>query len=187
MDNLTEKLIASKAIMDRTENIPRGRQNSIGQPMNEDYVESPQVKYNIPTDMQPNMPSREITKPFAQPTLEAIQRSKLPEEIKRLMFEHPIEQPQQQIGITNEFAEKVSRLMKGDGHDNSNPKPSPQSKILETQDPKHLAKLIKESVKEVLVEFGVIPKSEDDTKENFSFRIGKHLFEGKIEKIKKMR
>jgi hypothetical protein len=82
----------------------------------------PTAKYNIPAEFlqelnntqQPylsNIP-RENTKPVGVPTVDAIKNSKLPDEIKRLMMEHPIAQPQQQTAtISNDLIEKASRLM----------------------------------------------------------------------------
>ena len=61
---------------------------------------------------------RENTKPVGVPTVDAIKNSKLPDEIKRLMMEHPIAQPSSPMGntvLSDELIEKASRLMKETG------------------------------------------------------------------------
>jgi hypothetical protein len=111
MDRLTEKLALSKAIMDKSDKIkstssiggglPPTSLQQLNAPENFDI---PTAKYNIPAEFlqetqqtQPylsNIP-RENTKPVGIPSVDAIKNSKLPDEIKRLMMEHPISQPQQ--------------------------------------------------------------------------------------------
>ena len=47
--------------------------------------------------------------------------------------------------------------------------------------------MIKEAVDDALKENGLLVESSEKTNEIFSFRVGKHIFEGKISKIKKLR
>ena len=129
MSNLMEKLALSKAIMDKADGIKNSNSMNGGLPptslqqMNSpESFNIPTAKYNIPAEFlqeseqtqQPylsNIP-RENTKPVGVPTVDAIKNSKLPDEIKRLMMEHPIGQPQQQpTTISNDVIEKATRLM----------------------------------------------------------------------------
>jgi hypothetical protein len=163
----------------------------------------PNAKYNIPSEFLQEGPSqqtqylssvpRENTKPVGNPTVDAIKNSKLPDEIKRLMMEHPIGQPQQQpTTISNELIEKASRLMK----DNSNNyvPDSAKPKQVQTQptpsvgniDYNVIQKMITEAVNNALRENGLLMESSEKSNELFTFKVGKHVFEGKVTKIKKM-
>jgi hypothetical protein len=117
---LMQKLVMSKAIMDKSDGKKMDGRRNMPQQFDEDYEYSqPSVKYNIPqeylseqTPIQQQYTSNP-TKPVGLPTVEAIKNSKLPDEIKRLMMEHPIAQPQQQTTtLSNELIEKAARLMK---------------------------------------------------------------------------
>jgi hypothetical protein len=55
-----------------------------------------------------------------------------------------------------------------------------------TQDLSSLKKLLREVVEEVLQENGLIAESTQKSNEIFSFKVGKHIFEGKVTKIKKI-
>jgi hypothetical protein len=165
----------------------------------------PTAKYNIPeeflqesnTPQQPylsNIP-RENTKPVGVPTVDAIKNSKLPDEIKRLMMEHPIGQPQQQpTTISDELIEKASRLMKqnGGGYIPESAKPKqttqqqPQSNPNGGIDYKLIQKMINEAVNNALKENGLVVESSEKSNEVFNFKVGKHVFEGKVTKIKKL-
>jgi hypothetical protein len=201
MDQLMQKLMISKAIMDKTNGINRGDVRNINSPNN--MVESfdiPQAKYNIPQEFlqeqpsprmnqQPNYMPVENTKPVGVPTVDAIKNSKLPDEIKRLMMEHPISQPQQQQSATlsNDLIERASRLMKESPQnykpESATPKPQASSSSL---DYNVIQKMIKEAVNQALSENGLLVESTEKANETFSFKVGKHIFEGKVTKIKKL-
>jgi hypothetical protein len=209
MDQLMQKLMLSKAIMDKTDGIKRSDSRDMNSPSN--MVESfniPQAKYNIPQEFlqeqqsssqmsQPYLSSLPVenTKPVGVPTIDAIKNSRLPDEIKKLMMEHPISQPQQQqtATLSNDLIERASRLMKENPGsyvpDSAKPKqqvqstqPSPVTNI----DYKLLQKMINEAVNNALKENGLLVESTDKTNELFSFKVGKHIFEGKVIKIKKL-
>jgi len=197
MDNLMQKLMMSKAIMDKHNTIQRGGSN---QSLN-NSVESfnmPPAKYNIPQEflqesnnpMSSPITPRENTKPVGVTSVEAIKNSKLPDEIKRLMIEHPIAQPQQpQMTISDELVEKASRLMKKESNNYipESAKPTKvQSNNTQPTDTSGLKKMIKETLEEILKENGVISESTEKTNEQFTFRVGKHIFEGKVTKVKKI-
>jgi hypothetical protein len=132
---------------------------------------------------------RENTKPVGVPSVDAIKKSKLPDEIKRLMMEHPISQPQQQqMTISNDLVEKASRLMKKQENNYipESAKPKQTTSNVGSIDYNLLKQMIDESVESVLRKNGVIVESTEKTNDTFTFRVGKHIFEGKISKVKKL-
>lgn len=203
MDQLMQKLMISKAIMDKTDGINRGDARNINSPSN--MVESfdiPQAKYNIPQEFlqeQPNprmnqqqnyMPV-ENTKPVGVPTIDAIKNSKLPDEIKRLMMEHPISQPQQQqqsATLSNDLIERASRLMKDNpsSYQPESAKSTPKQTVSQNLDYNVIQTMIKEAVNQALKENGLLVESSEKANETFSFKVGKHVFEGRVTKIKKL-
>jgi hypothetical protein len=210
MSNLMEKLALSKAIMDKADGIKNSNSMNGGLPptslqqMNSpESFNIPTAKYNIPAEFlqeseqtqQPylsNIP-RENTKPVGVPTVDAIKNSKLPDEIKRLMMEHPIGQPQQQpTTISNDVIEKATRLMNvnKEGYIPESAKPKQASVATPQQsngiDYKLIKKMINEAVNDALHENGLITESSEKSNEVFSFKVGKHIFEGKVTKIKKL-
>jgi hypothetical protein len=197
-EQFLQKLMLSKAIMDKTEGTKR---NSL--PQREYYNEEteeysiPQAKYNIPQDLLseqvPQQPqySSNPTKPVGAPTIEAIKSSKLPDEIKRLMIEHPINQPQAPTTtLSDELIEKAARLMKDNksGYipESAKPQPKKVEKTESTLDYGKIQKMIESAVNKALKENGLLVESTEKSNENFTFRVGKHIFEGKVTKIKKI-
>lgn len=55
------------------------------------------------------------------------------------------------------------------------------------QVPSDLKSIIRETIEEILGENGLLIESESKSNDIFSFRVGKHVFEGKITKIKKVK
>jgi hypothetical protein len=207
-----EKLALSKAIMDKADGIKGTNSMNGGLPLTSlqqmnspESFEIPTAKYNIPaeflqesnTPQQPylsNVP-RENTKPVGVPTVDAIKNSKLPDEIKRLMMEHPIGQPQQQpTTISDELIEKAARLMKQNGGgympESAKPKQTTQQQSQPSSnsgiDYKLIQKMINEAVNNALKENGLVVESSEKSNEVFNFKVGKHIFEGKVTKIKKL-
>jgi hypothetical protein len=201
--SLMEKLAVSKKIMDAHNNTPRG---NVSENMNS-YNNSPSVenyepvkgKYNIPQEFlqesqssEPYLSSIPKTPTMPQPlTSDRVMSSKLPDAIKRLMIEHPIEIPNSMGGggsvLSDELVEKASRLM------NLKSEPQPKQQVQErtqTQSSnfnmKELKSMLREVVEEVLQENGILSESEQKSNEVFSFKVGKHIFEGKVTKIKKI-
>jgi len=197
-----QKLMISKAIMDKTDGITRGDSRSMNTPSNMiETFEVPQAKYNIPQEFlqeqpmsplmgqQPSYMPVENTKPVGVPTLDAIKNSKLPDEIKRLMMEHPIAQPQQQSAtLSNDLIERASRLMKENptSYQPESAKAKVQSTPSQSLDYNVIQKMITEAVNQALKENGLIAESSEKANELFSFKVGKHIFEGKVTKIKKL-
>jgi hypothetical protein len=200
--DLIQKLMISKQIMDKHNQTPRG-----GMPSMDSY-RSPEVesyepigaKYDIPQEFlqesqsnEPYLSSLPKTPTMPQAiTKDRVMSSNLPDEIKRLMIEHPIEVPNSMGGgatLSNELVEKAARLMNTDAKGNqiSQPKQRIQE---QSQSPnfnmKELKSMLREVVEEVLQENGILSESEQKSNEVFSFKVGKHIFEGKVTKIKKI-
>ena len=197
-NDLMQKLMISKQIMDKHNNMDRGNSRNINMnsekfssPMVESY-EAPAAKYNIPQEFQ-QQPTQQTRS--NGPIEDRIASSKLPDEIKRLMLEHPIQQPSMGLSsgsvLSEELIEKASRLM------NTSPKGDPykenqqQSKKVQTNyqsqiDINEIKKVVRETVEEVLQENGLLVESESKSSDMFKFRVGQHLFEGKVLNVKKM-
>ena len=109
-------------------------------------------------------------------------------------MEHPIAQAQQQqtATLSNDLIERASRLMKENGSgyvpESAKPKQSQQSQQTNTSsqiDYKLIKKMITEAVNDALAENGLMVESTERSSEQFTFKVGKHIFEGKVNKIKK--
>ena len=191
-EDLIQKLMISKKIMDKSDNIKRGEVHSVNEsnysesPVSVEEFSAPQAKYNIPQDlMVENKPVQ--SKQFTN-TKDKILNSKLPDAIKQLMIEHPIQQPQQNTPtISDEIIEKAARLM-NQGKEtiaetvNQKKQTVPQQPINSD-----LRKMLKEVVTEVLTEKGIIHESEQKSQQSVQIKVGDHIFEGKITKIKKLK
>lgn len=200
MSDLLSKLAISKAIMDKHNSIGRGNMGTgnyntqttnydIETPIIEEF-NSPSPKYNIPQELiEETRPRETKTTP---PTKDEILNSKLPDEIKRLMIENPIvpTNPMMSSGpaLSNELVEKATKLM-GVKKDNINEQTKPKqiSQNHNIIDNKEMRKMMKEVVQEVLKENGLIVESNDTTNESMVIKVGQHIFEGRISRIKKIK
>jgi hypothetical protein len=194
-NELMQKLVVAKKIMDVHNGTPRGSARNISMPELQNY-DAPPANYNIPQEYL-----SEVQQPVAQtqnqlPTRDKILNSKLPNEIKQLMMEHPIEQPAGFGGptLSNEVVEAAARLMKTDARGNvqeSNTQRQsqgqPQGQYVPGIDYSLLKSIIRDTITEVLTEKGLVAESSSKTKEQISFRVGQHVFEGVVTKIKKMK
>jgi hypothetical protein len=188
--DLIQKLMISKKIMEKHNEMGRGHSqgNSLTSPMVEDY--SP-VKgtYNLPQDLlsESELPTNRMSS--ETPTEDRIYNSKLPDEIKRLMIEHPIQQPNMGASngsvLSNELIEKASRLMNTNAKGDLVQQPRKQQ-VSESTSNGDLKKIIRETMEEVLKENGLLTESESKSNELFRFRVGDHIFEGKIVRVKKI-
>ncbi len=193
--DLMQKLVLSKAIMDKSDKIKKG---TLPQTSLQEF-HTPEARYNIPPEMigeqteQPYLSSIPTTKSAGVPTIEAIKKSKLPDEIKKLMIEHPITQPAGMSGpsISDDLVNKASRLMKENlfSEETTVPQKQTQRQTQSQNVPNNtdLKKLVKEAVREILSESGLMTESTSKSNDQFSFRVGQHIFEGKISKIKKLK
>ena len=196
--DLLQKLAVSKKIMDMHNHKPRGgNQGNYPQTPQLDEFKTPNAAYNIPEDLM--VESQIPTKiPSAIPVKDRILSSKLPDEIKRLMIEHPIQQPNNMGGgsvLSNELVEKAARLMNNDVANNVGHF-QPKKPIQETTmsqnitsglDKNVLKDIIRETIEEVLSENGLLVESTSKTNDLFQFKVGSHIFEGKVTRIKKVK
>jgi hypothetical protein len=196
-NDLMQKLLISKKIMDKHNGISRNTDPSLSQPVLENF-DPVNAKYNIPQEiLQESIPTKNYNN--ETPTEDRIINSKLPEEIKRLMLEYPINQPNSMNGssvISNELVEKATRLMNVDASgkqtQQTNQTPTNQNIVIENKtqnsllNDNNLRDILKEVVEEVLSENGLLVESERKSNEVFKFRVGQHIFEGKLTKIKKI-
>ena len=184
--------MVSKQIMDRHNDMDRGISPKSSSPTmaesysHQDYNETPvQTSYNIPEEYLQSAPPTPKAPPMV--TEDRIKNSKLPDAIKKLMMEHPIQQPQSYAPtLSNDVIEKAARLMgnKKETVVESRQQPSQQTSYgLSASD---IKKIVRETVEEVLTENGLMVESTQKSSELMTIKVGKHIFEGKISKIKKV-
>lgn len=189
-NDLMQKLVVAKKIMDVHNGTPRGQARNISMPELENF-NAPPASYNIPQEYLSEAP-QPVSQPSQQiPTRDKILNSKLPNEIKQLMMEHPIEQPN--MGgptLSNDIVEAASRLMQKDARGNvkeSVHQRQPQGQTVPGIDYSLLKSIVRDTITEVLTEKGLVAESTSKTKEPITFRVGQHVFEGFVTKIKKMK
>jgi hypothetical protein len=200
-DELLQRLVISKKIMEKHNDMGRGQARDVNMggesyssPVVEDY-QAPAAKYNLPQEFMQDqqMSSRPVNSNV--PLQDRIAGSKLPDEIKKLMMEHPIQQPNMGVAsgtvLSDDLVERASRLM------GSNPKGEQVAESSVRRQPTQqtqsvgvsadeIRSIIRETVKEVLHENGLLVESETKSSDVFKFRVGQHLFEGKVVKVKKI-
>jgi hypothetical protein len=122
------------------------------------------------------------------PTEDRIKNSRLPDEIKQLMIEHPIDKPTMGVntgvGLSDELIEKAARLMGNNVVKEQTSQPNVKQTVLpQTND---IKQIVKETVEEVLRENGLLVESESKSNDLFKFRVGQHIFEGRLTNVKKV-
>jgi hypothetical protein len=152
-----------------------------------EYSEAPiPATYNIPEEFLSSAPQTPKAPPAVM-TEDRIRNSKLPDAIKQLMMEHPIQQPQSYAPtLSNEVIEKAARLMGNNKEivvENKKQQPNSTSYGISASD---IKKIVRETVEEVLSENGLMVESTQKSNEVMTIKVGKHIFEGKILKIKKV-
>ena len=196
---LLQKLMVSKKIMDRHNDVGRGQARNVSMgdyssPMVENF-EAPAARYNLPADLMEEARPVSQSKPSNMPMEDRIASSKLPDEIKRLMLEHPIQQPTMGMAsgavLSDDLVEKASRLMGTNQRTNQVNESAPKKQTTQQQVSSSLTAsqirdIVRETVEDVLKENGLLVESESRSQDLFKFRVGQHLFEGKVNKIKKM-
>lgn len=179
--------MVSKQIMDRHNDMDKGVSPKKTSPqMIKEYNETPiPATYNVPQEYLSSVPQKPMTAPVV--TEDRIMSSKLPEAIKKLMMEHPIQQPQSyQPTISDDIIEKASRLM------GTNKQPVVESRPVSQSSPSigltaaDIKRIVRETVEEVLTENGLMVESTQKSSELMTIKVGKHIFEGKISKVKKV-
>lgn len=194
-NDLIQKLMISKKIMDKHNGMSRNQTGgaTYNIPSNPELQEftAPQASYNIPQEFM--MESKQIQPQQKSSPKDKILSSKLPDEIKKLMIEHPIAQPDNLKGpsLSEDLIEKAARLMNVDASGKQvGPPITKQRTSVETNinfDEDMIRNIVRETVQEVLSENGLLVESVSKSNDIFSFKVGKHIFEGKVTKIKKVK
>ena len=199
-EELMQRLAVSKKIMEKHNEIKRGDARSIN-PSVQDF-EPVSGNYNIPQEF---LSEQTVTKSSYDPTqpleYDKIKNSKLPDEIKQLMYEHPITQPSSMgsTSLSEEVIEGAQRLMKKDIKQEQPQQVIQKQKINEnnTTSNFNLSELknvvrdvvrdtVRDVVREELKEAGMLVESTQNSSETIQFKVGQHLFIGKVTKIKKL-
>jgi hypothetical protein len=197
-NDLIQKLMVSKKIMERHNSMGRGASSNMGfeSPQVETF-EAPQAKYNLPQDVinESEFHPTNNSVPNTQPiTKDRIMSSKLPDEIKQLMMEHPISQPTNSLNgggtISAEIAEKAARLMNINPKGEQLPRTEQRRPITESVgngiSADEIKSIVRETVEDVLKENGLLVESTKKSNDVFKFSVGQHIFEGKVTKIRKV-
>lgn len=204
--DLMQRLAVSKKIMERTEQIKTGSvdSRSFNIPKMDEY-EPINAKYNVPQEF---LPESTTQKTFHDPTKpldnDRVLNSKLPDEIKKLMIEQPIIQPSGMNGsatISEEVIQGAQRLMNMDKPLHSNEQTTTKqvrqqvsesrSSDINMSEIKNMIRdvvrdTVRDVVREELKEAGMIVESTSNSNETIQFKVGQHLFIGKVTKIKKL-
>jgi hypothetical protein len=200
--DLMQRLAVSRKIMEKTEQIKRGDVINVN-PSVQNF-EPVNGTYNLPEELlaeNAQTTYHDPTRPLEQ---DRIMNSKLPDEIKRLMIEQPIVQPNSTAGATlsNEVIEGAQRLMKKEGFteqkqipkkqvsENINIQPSNSSNISIGDIKSMIRDVVRDTVRDVvreeLKDAGMLVESTINTNETIQFKVGNTLFVGKVTKIKNL-
>ena len=202
-NDLMQKLALSKKIMDVHSGIQRGTATP-STPMVENF-ENPNASYNIPQEFMGEVSQQTSNFDPTQPLDESrIKNSKLPDEIKRLMIEQPIVQPSSMNGgaaISDDIIEGAQRLMNMNKNTSAQ---QPQSVKIPTTNQQQsspsnfninemksmirdvVRDTVRDVVREELKEAGMLVESTSNSNDTIQFKVGNHLFVGKVNKIKKL-
>ena len=203
-EDLMQRLAVSKKIMERSEQIKGVDTRKINTPMVEEF-ESVNATYNLPPELMSEQtqqkPLHDPSKPLDE---NRILSSKLPDEIKRLMIEQPIVQPGSMNGsvsISDEVIQGAQRLMNM-GADKTTPKPTqrvnevidatpPSKSNINVSEIKNMIRdvvrdTVRDVIREELKEAGMLVESTTNSNEVLQFKVGNHLFVGKVTKVKKL-
>lgn len=202
MSDLMQKLAISKKIMDVHNNIQRGTA-SPSMPMVENF-DTPAASYNIPQEFMGEVQSQRPTYDPSQPLDESrIKNSKLPDEIKRLMIEQPITQPSSMGGgsvISDDIIEGAQRLMNMN-QNTSNQQPQNVKDSTTTKQPSSnfnvmemksmirdvVRDTVRDVIREELQEAGMLVESTSKSNDTIQFKVGNHIFIGKVSQVKKIK
>jgi hypothetical protein len=184
--DLLNKLLISKKIMEKHNTMGRGQASELPTaPMVEEF-QPVNATYNLPENLMEETKPRTYT--TETPTEDRIKNSRLPDEIKQLMIEHPIDKPTMGVntgvGLSDELIEKAARLMGNNVVKEQTSQPNVKQTVLpQTND---IKQIVKETVEEVLRENGLLVESETKSNDLFKFRVGQHIFEGRLTNVKKV-
>jgi hypothetical protein len=184
--SLMEKLAISKKIMDKHDGIPTGGVNpQSSNQINESNYNVPEANYNIP-NIKPDPMDKSINE-------DAVMNSNLPDEIKRLMIENPIQKPsQQKTTLSNDIIEGAAKLINKNRNpsNNQSQQPTVSNDLKET-----IRNIVRDTVRDTVIEVikeelkdkVILSESGKDVKDKLTFKVGSHIFEGYVTKIKKIK
>jgi len=207
-EELMQRLAVSKKIMEKSEQIKNGNARKINTPMLEEF-NPVQATYNLPqefiSEQSQETPYHDPTKPLDE---SRIANSKLPDEIKRLMIEQPIIQPNSvggSVEISDEVIQGAQRLMnmgKTKISDFPNKNVSENISVTEPKSNHNMSNInlnemksmirdvvrdtVRDVVREELKESGMLVESTTNSNEVIQFKVGNHIFIGKVTKVKKI-
>jgi hypothetical protein len=185
MNDLMQKLAVAKKIMEVHDKKQRG---GIPEPSHQESLShstEQNIKYNIPTLQETKIPKK-INE-------DSIIKSKLPDEIKKLMIENPIDIPNINGPILSEdIIEGASRLM---GNNTQQPQITETFETKQQYTNPDIKQMIRDTVrdtlrdvlKEELKNAGLLSETTKKTNEIITIKVGSHIFEGTIQKIKKVK
>jgi len=199
-EELMQRLAVSKKIMDKHNDLKRGEVRNTNIPMVEEFQPT-NASYNLPQEfLSENVSPKQTHDPSQPLDMEKIKNSKLPEEIKRLMIEQPIVQPSTVTPtISNDIIEGAQRLM--NMNSNSTTPQEYVSKGVTTKQPSpsnfNMSEMksmirdvvrdtVRDVVREELKDAGMLVESTQNSNETIQFKVGNHLFIGKVNKVKKL-
>ena len=201
-NDLMQRLAVSKKIMEKTEQIKRG-DTRLSIPTLDNF-EPVHGKYNLPSELLAEETVKNTYDPTKPLEKDRILNSKLPDEIKQLMFEHPIVQPSGVNGpveISDEVIQGAQRLMnlnsnkindlpKTQVSENIKIQPQNSSNINMGEIKSMIRDVVRDTVRDVvreeLKDAGMLVESTQNANEVIQFKVGQHLFVGKVTKIKKL-
>lgn len=204
-EDLMQRLAVSKKIMEKSEQIKNVDGRKVNMPIVEEF-EPVNAKYNLPQDILVEQPQstnfHDPTKPMDE---NRILNSKLPDEIKRLMIEQPIVQPSSMGGsanISEEVIQGAQRLMNlGSKKMTDIPNVvSEQINLTQTRNESSnvnvneiktmLRDVVRDTVRDVvreeLKEAGMLVESTTNSNDTIQFKVGNHIFIGRVTKVKKV-
>ena len=199
-EDLMQRLAVSKKIMEKSEQIKTTDSRKINMPIVEDF-QPVNATYNLPNDlMESTAPSKyhDPTKPMDQ---DRIMSSKLPDEIKRLMIEQPIVQPQGlgSTTISDEVIAGAQRLMNQNKISDLKPEINERTDVFESKQSSNInvseiknmirdvvRDTVRDVIREELKDAGMLVESTTNSNEVIQFKVGNHIFIGKVTKVKKV-
>ncbi len=205
-EDLMQRLAVSKKIMEKTEQIKNVDSRKVNMPMVEEF-QPVNATYNLPQELVSEQTQQKTyydpTKPLDE---NKILSSKLPDEIKRLMIEQPIVQPSSmggQVEISDEVIQGAQRLMNMGKTKISDLPNKTVSENINITEPNYstsniniseiksmirdvVRDTVRDVVREELKEAGMLVESTSNSNEVIQFKVGQHLFIGKVTKIKKL-
>lgn len=186
-DRLRDSLIQAKNVMNKVDSGDYSRGNVNTASLTQEAVATPTAGSSQPLMSEEAM-NRNVNRGHNP---ERIKNSNLPENIKQLMLENPIDIPPLQMGsggLSNEFIEEVSKKMEKENLKTpSTPKvATPTTSLNENSIKELIRETIKESVQEIVSE--ELKKLTEGTlalEENLQIRVGESVFVGKITDVRK--